>query len=52
MGLFSKLFGKKSNSQNVRQRPNQPDVIGVETADEKMNWAIEKAKLTRSMLPM
>ncbi|MBO9702237.1 MAG: DUF2314 domain-containing protein [Sporocytophaga sp.] len=46
MGLFSKLFGKKTHSQNIRQRPNQPDVIRVQTEDDKMNWAMEKAKLT------
>lgn len=44
MGLFSRLFGSKQNK--VRKRTNQPDVIDVQSEDEKMNWAMEKARLT------
>jgi uncharacterized protein YegJ (DUF2314 family) len=44
MGFFSKLFGKKDNI--IRQRPNEPDVFTIETENDKMNWAMEKARLT------
>ncbi len=46
MGIFSKLFGKKEKGDNVRKRINQPDVIDVQNEDEKMNWAMEKSRLT------
>lgn len=47
MGLFSRLFGKKTkDNSNIRKRKNEPDVINVQTEDEKMNWAIDKANLT------
>jgi uncharacterized protein YegJ (DUF2314 family) len=46
MGLFSKLFGKKENTNSVRKRKNQPDVVDIQNDDEKMNWAMEKSKLT------
>ncbi len=43
MGIFSKLFNKK---ENVRKRANQPDVIDIQNEDEKMNWAMDKSRLT------
>jgi len=46
MGLLSKLFGKKQNEHKVRKRPNQADVVDVRNEDEKMNWGMEKARLT------
>lgn len=46
MGIFSKLFGKKKESDNVRKREDQPDVIDIQNEDEKMNWAMEKSRLT------
>lgn len=42
MGLLSKIFGKK----NVAEREGEPDMVYVPNEDERMNWAIEKAKLT------
>ncbi|PWS33627.1 YegJ family protein [Pedobacter paludis] len=42
MGLLSKIFGKK----NVEERQGEPDMVYVPNEDERMNWAIEKAKLT------
>lgn len=42
MGLLSKIFGKK----NVAERKGEPDMVYVPNEDERMNWAIEKAKLT------
>ncbi len=46
MGLFSKLFRKSGEDKNVRQREDQPDVVDIQSEDERMNWAIEKANLT------
>ena len=46
MGIFSKLFGKKESADNVRKRTDQPDVFDIQDEDEKMNWAMEKARLT------
>ncbi|MDF1694770.1 MAG: DUF2314 domain-containing protein [Saprospiraceae bacterium] len=46
MGLFSWLFGKKESASKVRKRKDEPDVVNVESSDDKMNWAIEKANLT------
>lgn len=46
MGILSKLFGGKKNQDKVRNRPNQPDVVDVQSEDEKMNWAMEKSRLT------
>lgn len=48
MSFFSKLFGKKKNNNqpNVRKRKDQPDVVDIRSKDEKMNWAMEKARLT------
>jgi len=43
MGIFSKLFGKK---KNVRKREENPDVYDMPNKNERMNWAMEKAKLT------
>ncbi|MDN5215520.1 DUF2314 domain-containing protein [Fulvivirgaceae bacterium BMA12] len=45
MGLFSKIF-KKEKKLNKRERPDEPDVYHIPDEDERMNWAIEKAKLT------
>lgn len=42
MGLLSKFFGKK----NVEERKDEPDMVYIPNEDERMNWAIEKAKLT------
>lgn len=48
MGFFSKLFGRKNNDSrsNLRKRKDQPDVVDIRSKDEKMNWAMEKARLT------
>lgn len=46
MGFFSKLFGKKEVKENVRKREGQPDVVDIQSEDEKMNWAMEKSRLT------
>lgn len=46
MGILSKLFERKKDQNNVRKRPNQPDVIDIQSEDEKMNWAMEKSRLT------
>lgn len=45
MGVFSKLFGRNKN-EKVRKRPNQPDVVDIQNEDEKMNWAMQKSRLT------
>jgi uncharacterized protein YegJ (DUF2314 family) len=42
MGLFSKLFGKRSELASNEQLP----VVHVPDSDERMNWAIEKARAT------
>lgn len=41
MGILNKIFGKK---KNIRKRKGNPDVYDM--PNERMNWAIEKAKLT------
>jgi len=46
MGFFSKLFGKKSDQGNIRERKGQPDVVDIQRQDDRMNWAMEKARLT------
>ncbi|MEZ4951695.1 MAG: DUF2314 domain-containing protein [Saprospiraceae bacterium] len=46
MGILSRLFGKKQEGNNVRKRSNQPDVVDIQNQDEKMNWAMEKSRLT------
>lgn len=46
MGLFSKLFGKNEKADNVRQRKNQPDVFDIQNEDDRMNWAMQKSRLT------
>lgn len=47
MGLFSKLFGgKKEEDPKVVSRKGEPDVYKIPDESERMNWAIEKAKLT------
>lgn len=46
MGILSKLFGRKPNQNNVRKRSNQPDVVDIQSEDDKMNWAMEKSRLT------
>lgn len=42
MGLFSKLFGKRSELASNEQLP----VVHIPDTDERMNWAIEKARAT------
>ncbi|MBU2997137.1 DUF2314 domain-containing protein [Cellulophaga baltica] len=43
MGFLNKLFGKKDN---VRKRKGNPDVYDMPNENERMNWAMEKARLT------
>lgn len=40
MGLFSKFFGKRSEPASNEQLP----VVHIPDSDERMNWAIEKAR--------
>ncbi len=35
MGLLSRLFGRKKNQDTIRKRPNQPDVVDIQSEDEK-----------------
>lgn len=46
MGLLSRLFGKKSKPMEVRSRKDNPDVLNISSQDERMNWGMEKARLT------
>ena len=46
MGLLTRLFGKKSKPMKVTTRKGNPDVLDVSTKDERMNWGMEKARLT------
>ncbi len=46
MGILSWIFGKNKSNEAIRHRDNKSMVISVETEDETMNWAIEKARLT------
>jgi uncharacterized protein YegJ (DUF2314 family) len=41
---FLKIFSKKKNS--VRKRKGNPDVYGIASEDERMNWGMDKARLT------
>ena len=43
MGIFGKLFKKK---ENIRKREGNPDVYDLPNENERMNWGMEKAKLT------
>ena len=43
MGILSRLFGSK---KNIRKREGNPDVYYMPNEDERINWGIEKAKLT------
>ncbi|WP_158974955.1 YegJ family protein [Cellulophaga sp. L1A9] len=43
MGILNRLFGKK---KKVRTREGNPDVYDTSNDNDRMNWAIEKAKLT------
>lgn len=43
MGILNKLFGKK---KEVRKREGNPDVYNIPNENERMNWAMEKARLT------
>ncbi len=45
MGIFSRLFGRKKN-EDLRHRPEDSNVVDVQSEDEKMNWAMEKSRLT------
>lgn len=42
MGLFSKIFGRGK----VVERKKEPELVYIPDQDEKMTWAIEKARLT------
>ncbi len=47
MGIFKKLFGKKGEKEKViLERDEQPDVHYIADEDDRMNWAMEKARLT------
>lgn len=47
MRIFKKLFGRKKVTEKiVEKRKGQPDVHYIADEDERMNWAMEKAKLT------
>lgn len=46
MGIFSWFFGNKERKSNQRKRENQPDVYDIPNKDDRMNWAMEKARLT------
>ncbi|WP_291866242.1 DUF2314 domain-containing protein [Maribacter sp.] len=43
MGIFTKLFSRK---KNVIKRGNNPDVYNMTSENERMNWSMEKARLT------
>lgn len=43
MGILNKLFGSK---KNVRKREGNPDVYMMPNESERMNWGMEKARLT------
>ena len=45
MGIFRKIFGKDPQ-KSVIKRSGQPDVVNVSTDEERMNFAMEKARLT------
>lgn len=46
MSLLTRLFGKKNKPTKVRTRKGNPDVLNISTENERMNWGMEKAKLT------
>lgn len=46
MGFFSRLFGKKEEKPQTRERKDQPSVFDIPSESDRMNWAIEKANLT------
>lgn len=46
MGFLSIFFGKKDRSDKVRKRTGQPDVFDIQSDDDRMNWAMEKARIT------
>ncbi|NOX45414.1 MAG: DUF2314 domain-containing protein [Chlorobi bacterium] len=41
---FFNFFSKKKNI--VRKRKGNPDVYRIQNEDERMNWGMEKARLT------
>lgn len=43
MGIFTKLF---RNKKNIILRKNYPDVYNLTSENERMNWSMEKARLT------
>lgn len=43
MGLLNKLFGSKKNK---KKREGSPDVYYIPNEDERMNWGMEKSRLT------
>lgn len=44
MGILNKLFRKKK--ENIRKREGNPDIYNMATENERMNWAMEKSRLT------
>ena len=46
MGLFSRLFGTKKNNDELAQRSDNPNIIDIQSDDDRMNWAMEKSQLT------
>lgn len=42
--IFKRIFSPKNN--NVRSRDGEPDVYDISGGSERMNWAMEKARLT------
>ena len=43
MGILSRFFSKK---KKIRKREGNPDVYMLPNENERMNWGMEKAKLT------
>ena len=43
MGILNRLFGKK---KEIRKREGNPNVYNIPNENERMNWAMEKARLT------
>ena len=46
MGFFSKLFGKKKDTNKLNYNAKDANVVDVQSEDERMNWGMEKANLT------
>ena len=43
MGILKKIFGSK---KEVRKREGNPDVYNLPNEDERMNWGMQKSRLT------